>query len=1760
MSARTSVLNRDRSDGWVSGSAVSEIADGEYAYHDIQVPEGASRLDVVMTWDEPPADTLSSTVLNDLDLWLDHGADCEAEPCGEYASQSRVDNVEWLIVSDPKPGTYRVKIAASRVYTDPPRAAVAWTTILGASTPNLDISLDVEQVEYAQDQQSEGVELKVTLTADEYVAAGTQLQFECRRIDGTGCPHNRRFVGEGEFRITSVREDGIVQSETPYIHGAIEVGELAVGEIWEGKIDVRFRLAGSDAEAFRLYVKASAWNANPDSASILVRKQGVEDDLPEVATPSFDRFDDATPLSGAEGTFEVDLVAAQPEPGEPSFSSSRRGRGRPAGSVWLTWTAPSDDMVTFSVTPDAAYGNMDLVRMDAFHGDSLVSLAQVASSHWAIQFFASSGREYVIRISDAGATSPLVLNWTSGMRPVNDDFKAATVISDMGGITEGSNAGATLESGEFFSGLASTVWYHWIAPSDGAWEFESSIGELRVVAFLGASLANLRLVSGFPSERAVFPARAGEAYRIAVASDHAGAAGTAFELTWKSIEREAGNDNFEGALEIPSEEMSSYPVHIDRDATVEPGEPTESGIRTKWWSWLAPSDGHYVWRLEDLTGDLQEFGDKLMVSFFEGASLDDLELVATNGSNMSVEFSFYAHGGRQYWVSVGIPTHDDWAFRYIYWAEPDSTLSWGMTPENDGVYSSAALTGVSGTVSGSNAFATTARGERSDVLGRATLWWTYEALESGWVRFAVDGDGGPWALAVFGGTVDDRSNLSFLVSDRWQRLENEVLFEAQAGVTYTISLGSRDGGRGGEFTLSWEESEDPGWLRFVAGIADGNLDSRGNRVTIRRPGDFTIDDSGGSLYLASGLGLHAFERNIMTGQLEHVQLLETEFDLSLAALIWDSSRNRLLVTSCGRWWSFARTDDDITLGNAAELEATDDPRACAAHRELLLMDSDSSDIYRSRRSFIDHFTVESDGALRFVESKQPTEGVLSAVLSNDQRHVYVASSTELQVYTRDITSGELSESDFTYPLSGPYVPPAPLAITDDDAHLLVFDNDGERANLFSLEDPLAPNLKAINSFYRDPSQLNRCRFADARTDVVAVDVLCPGMVFSVRWDAEVEDLVITDTLIEGEADRFNNLTPSFGEPHYEAPSGFAVSPDDRYIYLSTPAHGILIFGRGSPLVDSDGPDLVVSSISVENAETEPGSNFELHATVRNEGNEESDPTTLHVHRSDDASISSEDTVVESISVPSIDASGVHGVSIQLTAPSDVGAYYYGACVSSVEGETDEANNCSTAVLVTVTDVEITGMPDLVVESVSVDNDSPETGGSFTFSAMVRNKGNAASERTTLRFYQSTNPTISSDDTQIGTDEVARLSVGAVVNVSRGLTAPSNVGTFYFGACVDAVSDESNDRNNCSTGVRVEVVDDETGSDSFCRDDDVIEPGNRCDIYGTDHYFEVLSNGCHVFTPFGTGSFCGSNANYRSGSIRLVASRNANDSWTITNVEPEPGDNNGGDSDDHGNTLNTATRVNIPSTTSGELESDGDLDYFRVDLTEATTLVAETQGSIDTYGTLLDRTGDTLEVNDDGGSDTNFKLVWNVGAGTYYIEVKGYSPSTQGRYELILSEDRSVSGDSFGAISYDFNVSDDCPGLAAGMTLDKASKSEASSTARAACQADGGNAGECREGTDTFEGCAAMAYGELPGTSCDVYVHSDDSSSPSLSGVESSALAACRSDGNTICRIFSNGSGVRISGCNSQAERANPRVASANRSSMVDSRTKQIQLR
>ena len=238
-------------------------------------------------------------------------------------------------------------------------------------------------------------------------------------------------------------------------------------------------------------------------------------------------------------------------------------------------------------------------------------------------------------------------------------------------------------------------------------------------------------------------------------------------------------------------------------------------------------------------------------------------------------------------------------------------------------------------------------------------------------------------------------------------------------------------------------------------------------------------------------------------------------------------------------------------------------------------------------------------------------------------------------------------------------------------------------------------------------------------------------------------------------------------------------------------------------VTQGSPDLTVYSSSVFDKVYDPGERFDMSFDIRNRGTGASTATaSVKYYRSSDNIISPSDTELTPSSrltgVGPIAAGGRTLVTVRLEAQSS-GVYYYGACVGTVPNEANTGNNCGAVFRVTL------AAPDLVVRSPSVSESSVEAGERFTFRAEVYNQGSGTAESTTLRYYRSSDATVDTNDIQVDIDRVSSLDPAEDGNESENLTAPSGAGTYYYGACVDAVRGESNTANNCSSSVRVTVT-------------------------------------------------------------------------------------------------------------------------------------------------------------------------------------------------------------------------------------------------------------------------------------------------------------------------------------------------------------------
>ncbi len=180
------------------------------------------------------------------------------------------------------------------------------------------------------------------------------------------------------------------------------------------------------------------------------------------------------------------------------------------------------------------------------------------------------------------------------------------------------------------------------------------------------------------------------------------------------------------------------------------------------------------------------------------------------------------------------------------------------------------------------------------------------------------------------------------------------------------------------------------------------------------------------------------------------------------------------------------------------------------------------------------------------------------------------------------------------------------------------------------------------------------------------------------------------------------------------------------------------------------PDLVVESPSVSDSSPTVGGNFTLSATVRNDGGGASGVTTLRYYRSTDGTITTSDTAVGTNAVTGLSTSGSVSESVDLTALSGPGTYYYGACVDAVTDESDTNNNCSDARPITVDGPP----PDLVVQGPNVSELRAD--GTFWLIVTVSNQGAGGAAATTVQYKRSTDGTITTSDTTVGTDAVNTL--------------------------------------------------------------------------------------------------------------------------------------------------------------------------------------------------------------------------------------------------------------------------------------------------------------------------------------------------------------------------------------------------------------------
>lgn len=217
-----------------------------------------------------------------------------------------------------------------------------------------------------------------------------------------------------------------------------------------------------------------------------------------------------------------------------------------------------------------------------------------------------------------------------------------------------------------------SVWYEWVAPSDGWYRFDSTgstDGASVSVYFTdGASLSGLREVAvdavaaGIASR--TIPTAGGGRFVIRFDADAADATDQyVFNIQPSSGPEDPGDFNLVGtgtawndafADRIVLGEDDPAAVFYDRSSTREPSEPGTDRGGTVWFEWPATRSGDVDVALQAFDGDGNHAG-RPALAVWEGDRLADLALVAegTAGSgNGRVDLSFPAASGTAYQIAV----------------------------------------------------------------------------------------------------------------------------------------------------------------------------------------------------------------------------------------------------------------------------------------------------------------------------------------------------------------------------------------------------------------------------------------------------------------------------------------------------------------------------------------------------------------------------------------------------------------------------------------------------------------------------------------------------------------------------------------------------------------------------------------------------------------------------------------------------------------------------------------------------------------------------------------------------------------------------------------------------------------------------------------------------------------------------------------------------------------------------------------------------
>ena len=507
------------------------------------------------------------------------------------------------------------------------------------------------------------------------------------------------------------------------------------------------------------------------------------------AQPSNDLFANRLTIDSANYTWIGDNFGASLEPGEtPAYY----GSPEVLGSLWWTWTAPTNGKLTIDGT-----GSQTWLAIAVYIGTNLTGLTGVLTNfgyETPIPFIAIAGQTYQIAVTTPYGPHTIALKATFVPSPPNDDFANRMPISGRSNDIFGTIAGATVEPGESVNHRDS-VWYRWRPPASGTATLKFNQYGVQAWIYKGDSLTNLTLWYPQGAWQGIvwdwFRVEKDTDYVVVVSRNLVYPPGDDFSMSL-FVDPSPPNDSFEKATIVSGATNLLNSTFLN--ATDDPGQPLPSNA-SLWWRWKAPANGLAI------LGNYKRYSGSTYAAVFTGNSISNLNTVVANTHlNPQESLPFRVQAGLEYVICLnGNPSTTPWNL----YDSVQAQLSFLPNPPNDNFSNRSVLTGLTNHVQAINLAATGEPNEPSaNGTPTNTVWYTWTAPSGGFVNFTLRTDyASEYRLTLFtnNGTGVSTVAASAQLSSQFPSV---LSTKVHAGTTYDIQVSGLT--TLGIFELRWD--------------------------------------------------------------------------------------------------------------------------------------------------------------------------------------------------------------------------------------------------------------------------------------------------------------------------------------------------------------------------------------------------------------------------------------------------------------------------------------------------------------------------------------------------------------------------------------------------------------------------------------------------------------------------------------------------------------------------------------------------------------------------------------------------------------------------------------------------------------------------------------------------------------------------------------------------------------------------------------------